>query len=248
MTSPCTAAIPPTTNTATPTVPSTTRPTSPSSSSSVGAAVWDDLPAAHAAAIAVRPAGGRAAVPARPPRARAGTRDRARLRVGVLPVHAVCPGEQLQRLARGGARARRFARCLLATGPWSVRRARRPHKVRPARACPTALDARPRRVFAPRRRVRAVALVRARLRGRPLAVVSIPALTHDSLHTIYERTLAYQSQPRIALLDMGSVRRPPRSNTSRRRSRAPRSRLPCRSRSCLAAPISSVWRRPPPPC
>jgi hypothetical protein len=26
-----------------------------------------------------------------------------------------------------------------------------------------------------------------------VAVVSIPALTHDSLHTIYERTLAYQS-------------------------------------------------------
>jgi hypothetical protein len=51
----------------------------------------------------------------------------------------------------------------------------------------------------PRRR-RAVRLARARALGAFLAafaltaaVVSIPAFTHDSLHTIYERTLVYQS-------------------------------------------------------
>ncbi|MFZ1155681.1 MAG: hypothetical protein WAN93_12335 [Solirubrobacteraceae bacterium] len=44
----------------------------------------------------------------------------------------------------------------------------------------------------PSRRARAVALfVVAFL--LTVAIVSIPALTHDSLHTIYERTLAYQS-------------------------------------------------------
>jgi hypothetical protein len=43
-----------------------------------------------------------------------------------------------------------------------------------------------------RARVRALALF-ALAFAVTVAVVSIPALTHDSLHTIYERTLAYQS-------------------------------------------------------
>jgi hypothetical protein len=43
-----------------------------------------------------------------------------------------------------------------------------------------------------RRRARALALFGLAF-AITVAVVSIPALTHDSLHTIYERTLAYQS-------------------------------------------------------
>ena len=42
------------------------------------------------------------------------------------------------------------------------------------------------------RRVRALALYLAAFLGAA-ALVSIPALSHDSLHTIYERTIVYQS-------------------------------------------------------
>ena len=58
----------------------------------------------------VRPARGRAALPARPPRARPDAGRRPRLRLGLLPVHAVRAGEQLQRHARRRARARGAAR------------------------------------------------------------------------------------------------------------------------------------------
>jgi hypothetical protein len=48
------------------------------------------------------------------------------------------------------------------------------------------------RELAPARRSRALALFLAAFLGTA-ALVSIPALSHDSLHTIYERTLAYQA-------------------------------------------------------
>lgn len=48
------------------------------------------------------------------------------------------------------------------------------------------------RGLAPARRARALALFLAAFLGTA-ALVSIPALSHDSLHTIYERTLAYQA-------------------------------------------------------
>jgi hypothetical protein len=48
------------------------------------------------------------------------------------------------------------------------------------------------RELAPRRRALALALFTLAF-ALAAAVVSIPALTHDSLHTIYERTIAYQS-------------------------------------------------------
>ena len=54
----------------------------------------------------LRPALGRVAVPDRAPHARADARDRARLRVGLLPVHPVRAREQQQRHARRCARPR----------------------------------------------------------------------------------------------------------------------------------------------
>ena len=64
---------------------------------------WDDLPAAHGAAIFFDLLAVGAAVPARPAHARPHARHRPRLRLGLLPVHAVRAGEQRQRHARRGA-------------------------------------------------------------------------------------------------------------------------------------------------
>ncbi len=61
---------------------------------------WDDLPAAHAAAVAFDLADRRRAVAAGAAAARAGARDAARLRVGDLPVHAA--GRQLEHQRRPG--------------------------------------------------------------------------------------------------------------------------------------------------
>ena len=70
---------------------------------------WDDLPAAHAAAVAfdLLTAGG--AVAARPAPARAGPRRAARLRVGDVPVHAARGQLERQRRPRRAARHRRDA-------------------------------------------------------------------------------------------------------------------------------------------
>ena len=57
----------------------------------------------------LRPARGRAPVPARPSRARADARHRPRLRLGLLSLHAVRAGQQLQRHARRRADPRRAA-------------------------------------------------------------------------------------------------------------------------------------------
>jgi hypothetical protein len=60
----------------------------------------------------------------------------------------------------------------------------------------------------PRRRARAVSLF-ALAFVVTAAVVSIPALTHDSLHTIFERTLAYQSNRESPFSIWGLYGRPP---------------------------------------
>ena len=88
-----------------------------------------------------------------------------------------------------------------------VRGARRPDQVRPARARAAAGHPRTARACAAaavRPRAFAVFVARVRWHGAPL--VSIPALRHDSLHTIYERTIAYQAEPRLAVLGVGAVR------------------------------------------
>ncbi len=57
---------------------------------------WDDLPAAHAAAIFFDLLAVALAVPARATRSRSRPGHPARLRVGLLPLHAVCAGEQFK--------------------------------------------------------------------------------------------------------------------------------------------------------
>ncbi len=75
------------------------------------------------------------------------------------------------------------------------------------------------------------------------AVVSIPALTHDSLHEIYERTIVYQANrgsPFSVWGLYGGMR------GGRRQCRSPPSRSPWRSRSSPAAPDVPRSPRPAP--
>ena len=175
---------------------------------------WDDLPAAHAAAVFFDLLAS-ADLPARPAHPRADARRRAGLRVGGVPVHAVRAGVQFKRHTRGRLHPRGAARRRLAARAGGVRRARRAHQVaRRSRSCrcwrrmdcsPAAgarwttpgmrpPGMRPQRtdVGVPRKRARALTAFFAAF-ILTAAIVSIPALTHDSLRTIFERTIEYQA-------------------------------------------------------
>ena len=73
------------------------------------------------------------------------------------------------------------------------------------------------------------------------ALASIPALSHDSLHTIYERTIVYQSNRNSPFSVWGLYGL---HGLRARRARSPPSRSPSRWRSSPVAPIWSAWRRP----
>ena len=242
----CTAAGRRTTNTATPTGRSTTRPTCPFEQIFGWSGTWDDLPAAHAAAIffdllavALLFLLGR--------RMRGPTLGhRARLRVGRLSVHAVRAREQLQRHARRGARAGGAA------GRGYARRSRRARgafaalagltKFAPLALAPL-LATHGLRELAPRRRrgaragaVRASAFVRSRrARADPGAQPRLAAhdlRAHDRLPV----------RPRLAVLGLGAVRRG--TAAARRVVEVARGRARARrSRSCRGAPTWSAWRR-----
>ncbi len=163
---------------------------------------WDDLPAAHAAAIVFDLLAHGAAVPDRPARARADARRRARLRVGrrtrsrcsrwrATPTTRSSPCSCSPRVLAATYRSK-----LAAPARGAVRGARRADQVRAARARAAARDPRPvgSRRGAVRARARRATSRASRSRSpRRSRVTCIPALSHDSLHTIYERTLAYQS-------------------------------------------------------
>ncbi len=197
----------------------------------------------------LRPRRRRPHVPARQTPARPHARHRARLRVGVLPVHAVRAREQRQRHARRGAGARRAARRLIPLAPGDgrerrVRRPRRPFQVRAARPRPGARHPRPARRGRPLAwsrgggagarhllpRVRR--LRRARDRARPAPRLAAHDLrAHDRL----------PGGPRLALLGVGPVRRPEgrRGGGGGARGGA---RRRC-SRWCRGAATSSASRR-----
>ena len=125
----------PTTSTATPTARSPTWPTCRSSCCCRGAGTWDDLPAAHAAAVAFDLGCARPAVPARPPAARRRARAAARLPVAGLPVHAA--GRRTRAPTTRSWRCSCSARCSRAGAAGGARRAgraRRADEVRAARA------------------------------------------------------------------------------------------------------------------
>ena len=90
----------------------------------------------------LRPARGRAAVPDRPAHAWPDARHRARLRVGLLPLHAVRARERLQRHARRGDDPRGALLRRLAARARRVCGARGPDQVRAARARAAARDPR----------------------------------------------------------------------------------------------------------
>ena len=114
-------------------------------------------------------------------------RDRARLRVARLSVHAVHARIELQRLA-GGARGRRLhARALIAARQGRRRGALRPHEVRDAwRWCrcspPGTGERRPRTLLAFAAAFAAVAVV-----------VTLPLLPDGGLGELYDRSLGYQA-------------------------------------------------------
>ena len=91
---------------------------------------WDDLPAAHAAAIAFDLLCLGLLFLHRPAHARPDPRARARLRVGGLPVHALRAGLQRQRRARRRARPRRHRGGVVTGRPRRAHRARRDGEVR----------------------------------------------------------------------------------------------------------------------
>ncbi len=235
----------PTTNTATPTARSTTRPTCPSSRSSAGAARWDDLPAAHAAAIFFDLLSVGAAVPDRPAHARPDARHRPRLRVGLLPVHAVRAGEQQQRHARRGARAGGAAGRQLpldagARRPaGALRRARRPDEVRPARARAAAGDRRAARA-ARARRDRLAGAVRGGLPGARRA----GRASRRSRTTRCTRSTSARSttRPTAARRSRSGACTAGTARAARRRGRSPSRSRSC-SRSSRAAATWSGWPR-----
>ena len=75
----------------------------------------------------------------------------------------------------------------------------------------------------------------------PAALVAIPALAHDSLHTIYERTIVYQANRGSPFSVWGLYGGCPGCS---RRCSSPRSRSRSRWRSSRAAATSSASRRP----
>ena len=187
----------PTTNTATPTARSTTRRTCRSSRSSAGAAPGTTCPPR------TPPRSSSTCSPSRCCSCSAGACAGPTLGIAlayawvVLSLHAVRAGEQHQRHARRGARARGAAasrRSPPARGVFAALAGLT--KFAPAGARAAARDPRPARAPA-----RSAAPRARRARSRcsccafvvTAALVSIPALAHDSLHTIYERTLAYQA-------------------------------------------------------
>ena len=226
-----------TTSTATPTGRSTTSPTSRSSRLMPWSGSWDDLPAAHGAALAfdlltlLRPA------PARPAAcARAGGQPlgrRAGLRLGGVPVHAV--------RARSPTPTTRWWRCSWCCAARAdLARAGRP------RAARSRWRSARRRKFAP---LGARAAVRHGARGErrwprvlvPVAAALVGAVApccarssrDGGLRELYDRTLGYQAG-----------RGPRRSRSGASRARSAR----CRRRSRSARPCSGAaggLRAPP---
>ena len=219
----------PTTNTATPTARSTTRPTSRSSRSSAGAARGTTCPprTPRRSSSTCSP---RAAVPARPAHARPDARHRARLRVGrPIPftlfalesntndtlVAALVLAALLAASYRSSSRRRRAGALAALAGltkfaPLALAPLLATHGLRePRRARAPACVARRSRSS------RSPSLARA-------AVVSIPALAHDSLHTIYERTLVYQANrgSPFSVWGLYGAAGPAGSSSRRRRGRA----------------------------
>ena len=156
---------------------------------------WDDLPAAHGAAIFFDLLAVGTAVPARAAHARPDARDRPRLRLGLVPLHAVRAGEQRQRHARrrrwcwphcwppatlGLATAARGGLAALAGLT----------KLAPLALAPDPGHGRPAQLPGAGGRLD----WRCSRPGLPAAgaLAMLPALAHDSLHTIYERTFVYQ--------------------------------------------------------
>ena len=153
---------------------------------------WGDVPAAHAAAIAfdlltalgLVALGRRLRAGAR----RAGARDRARVRLARLPVHALHDERERQRLADRGARGRRDAGARLAAGP-----GRAASRWRPRRSSGSAALA---PLFATGDRRAALALgarLLGRLRGRRGGACVVPFLPDGGLREFYDRTLGYQA-------------------------------------------------------
>ena len=209
---------------------------------------WDDLPAAHAAAIffdllavALLFLLGR--------RMRGPTLGIALAYAWVvLPVHAVRAREQLQRHARRACScSRRCSRRATArarrAGARRARGARRPDQVRAARARAAARDPRPARA----RRAGGAALalagaVRCSRSSPPPRSRRSPRSAHDSLHTIYERTIVYQANrgsPFSVWGLYGGLGGLQLAVAGRRR----RARAGARG-ARPAAPTSSAWRRP----
>ena len=160
---------------------------------------WDDLPAAHGAALGVRPAHpgrARAAGPAAATR-RGGPRAGrgAGMGVGGLPVRAVRAGDELQRLAGGAGDRARDARRSRSTRPRGLSAAARGAGGRPGRggqvrpAGPGAAVRPPAtrgRRCATARRVRAVLCGRARCRVAPF-------VPDGGVREMYDRTVGYQA-------------------------------------------------------
>ena len=173
-------------------------------------------------------------------------RDRARLRVGLLPVHAVRAGEQHQRHARGRARARRAARRSYVDArrrrARRVRRARRPDQVRAARARAAARH--PRRCGELPRAAPARCVARSR---SSLGFVAAPRRcrvdpgAHPRLAAHDLRAHArLPGRSRLALLGLGAVRRARRLQAAVQVA-ALALALVARARA-RAAPTWSAWR------
>ena len=172
----------------------------PSGASSAGAGVGQASGRARRG-DRLRPADPARAVPARAPDPRADARDRARLRVGGVSVHAVVA--QLQHQRHAGGAAPRGSRCWSLTSAPArgvAARARRPDQVRAAGAG-AAVPARPDG--------------RARAKARSAATSPHSQLTHRGrvapcparprLHAFWHDTIAYQAARVSPVLDLGPV-------------------------------------------
>ena len=148
---------------------------------------WDSLPAVRVDRLAYGPAVRRAAVRARTADPRPEHGRRARLRVGFIPVHVVDARKQRQRRARRGTDPRG---ALLAEQACGARRAGVLAAL--TKLAPIALlGCSPRTGCA--NAGRASWRCSRSARCSPGALALEPALRHDSLREIYERTVAYQA-------------------------------------------------------
>ena len=228
----------------------TTTPTCRSSGSFGWSGRWDDLPAAHAAAIVFDLLTLLGAVPARPPHPRADARGRARLRVGrATRSRSSCSNTN----SNDALVALLLVVALLVAASPPARgvlgRARGADEVRAARARAAvrahARDAAPRRARQ-RSGLRAFVATRSRSASRRPSRCCRCCSTAATCATFWDRTIAFQARPRRAVLGLGPLRRARTPSRTRVQARGGAARAG-RRRSCRAAPtlvqVAALARR-----